>query len=336
MIPSYRLTVESTTFSTEDNNLISQIGITDKIGNVADTLDFSIAYDGSYEIPKTKGKCTVEIGYTGVLPVGVTDGLWEVGTFIIENVSLSVSKSAGNAIAVRAISMPESPETAKSLQNSHTRQWQSYELKETTFATIVDEVCRGAGLSAEIDKEIAGIEMPFTAQVGETDAEFLTMLSAGRNARVKYNNQTVVIVRKDAATLPTVDISADSHISDYTHSVSTRSDIKQVDATYRDSENAVKVVKAGSGEPKLVIKRLFPSETAATDAAKSLLAHIQRDTEQLNMTLPTHPNLRAESPLNLSGFEGNTDGLYICYEVQHTLDSSGLMSTAAAKKRVQV
>ena len=236
---------------------------------------------------------------------------------------------------VRAISMPESPDTAQSLQNSNIRQWQSYELKETTFATIVDEVCRGVGLTATIDEEIASIEMPFTAQVGETDAEFLTNLAAIRDAQVKYQGDRVIIIKKDKSTLPTIEIAASGNITDYNHSTSTRSDIKMVEATYRDTDNSVKVVSVGSEEPKLVIKRLFPTQAVATDAAKSLLAHVQRNTEKLTMTLPTMPNLRAESPVELSGFEGNTDGLYICYEVAHKFSRSGLMSTIQAKKRVE-
>ena len=338
MTPKYELIVESTTLSNvgESQNLLSSLTVTDKLGPVADTLDFTLAYDGSFQLPPTKGQCEIKLGYEGtLLPPGIQAGLWNVGTFIVEEVVFDSSRRNGKTMSVRAISMPASPETGRSLQNSTTRQWQSYELKETTFATIVNEVCRGAGLTATIDSDLASIEMPFTAQVGKTDAAFLTEIAAIRDAQVKYSGQTVIIIKKDKSTLPTIQIAANGNITDYQHSVSSRSDIKQVDATYRDADNSVKVISVGSGAPKLVIDRLFPTEAVATDAAKSLLAHIQRDTEKLSLTLPTVPNLRAESPVELSGFEGNTDGLYICYEISHRFDSGGLISTIQAKKRVE-
>lgn len=329
MKPQAEIKVNGTVIAdTKTQTRLETLNITDKIGMSADTVDATLFFDGSYALPPIKGKCEARIG---------NPELWLVGTYIIESVTLNWSRTGGGVLHVRGTSMPENPETVASLQNSHTRSWQSFALKGTTFATIVNEVCAGAGLSADIDGDLAKIEMPNTFQTGETDAEFLTRICSIRDGKVKYSDSKVIIVKKDKTRLPTQTVNFDTHtFMDFNFEEQSRDDIKAVEAIYIDPNGVAQTVTAGGGEPKLVIKQPYPDKETATTAAKSLLAHVQRNIVEFAMTTDTVPNLRAESPVQLQNFNvPQINGLYICYEVTHTFSrGGGLLSTSRLKKRV--
>ena len=147
MIPIYQIIVDgqdlTNTINRGEKSLLENLSISDKIGLTSDTFNFTLVYDGSFRIPPTKGKCEVSIGYESVVPRNpqIQYGLWKVGDFIVESVNFSSSRS-GKTLQVTATSMPQSPNSAlDSLQNSHTRYWQSYAVKGTTFEFIVNEVC---------------------------------------------------------------------------------------------------------------------------------------------------------------------------------------------------
>ena len=341
MKPIYRIIVDGNDITNlinpQDRSLLQRLSVSDKIGNVSDTCDFTLVFDGSYRLPPTKGLVEISIGYDLVIPrnVKIEYGLWEVGKFVIESINFSSSRSNGRSLQVSATSMPQSPNTAlNSLQNSHTRYWQSHEVKGTTFEDIVNEVCSAAGLEPEIHENLKNIKMPFTAQTSQTDAEFLTQISSIRDGQVKYSDKKVIITLKDKSLLPEITIDASvKEIVSYSWSTSSRNDIRRVDATYKDDNNKIITVSVGSGEPAYIIKDLQPDVDTARDVADSLLSHTQRNQTSVNISMATHPNLRAETPIKLTNFdEPEIDGTYIVEEVNHQLNkSSGLISTITAK-----
>ena len=348
MTPQYKIVVDgqdiTNIINPEDKSLLQNLSVTDRIGNTSDHCNISLSFDGSFKIPPTRGVVEISIGYKAVVPRNsqIQYGVWKVGTYIVEGIDFSSSKSGGKTLNISATSMPESPNsTVESLQNSHTRFWQSYDLKETTFETIVNEVCNAAGLKVDIHDSLKSIKMPFTAQVGQTDAEFLTQISAIRDGQVKYNNDQVIITLKDKSRLPEISIDGSvKHIISYDWSTSTRSDIRRVDATYKDDNNKIQTVFAGEeGEnPAYIVKELQPDEETARNTARSLLAHTQRAQERVRLSIATQPNIRAESPIVLVNFdEPEVNGRYICEEVSHRINKSdGLLSTISAKKEAEV
>ena len=195
-----------------------------------------------------------------------------------------------------------------------------------------------SGLKVDIHEDLKGIEMPFTAQVGQTDAEFLTQISSIRDGKVKYNDDQVMIILKDKSRLPEIEI--DGSIKDiisYSWSTSSRNDIRRVDATYKNDDNKILTVSSGIGEPAYIVKDIQPDIETAQNISKTILDHAQRGQTTLTISIASQPNLHAESPIRLINFdEPEINGLYICEEVRHQLDrSSGLISTITAKPQAE-
>ena len=346
MIPRYKIVVDgqdiTNKIDNDERSLLQNMSITDKIGNTSDNCNISLTFDGSFKIPPTRGKIEISIGYEAVVPRNsqIQYGIWKVGTYIVESVNFNSSRDGGKTLTISGTSMPESPESVlQSLQNSHTRFWQSHDLKGTTFEDIVNQVCNEAGLKSDIHEQLKGIKMPFTAQVAQTDAEFLTQISSIRDGKVKYNDDQVIIVLKDKSRLPEITIDGSIRdILDYNWSTSTRNDIRRVDATYKNDDNKIITVSAGKGSPAYIIKELQPDEETANNTARSLLAHTQRSQESVGVSIATQPNIHAESPILLVNFdEPEVNGRYICEEVRHTFNkSTGLYSSIIGKKVAEV
>lgn len=347
MNPQYKIIIDgqdiTNIINSEERSLLESLSITDRMSNQSDALDFTLTYDGSFRIPPTRGKIEISIGYDPVIPRNpeIEYGIWLVGVFIVEGINFNASKSGGKVLQINSTSLPQSPNSAiKSLQNSNTRFWQSFEKKGTTFADIVNEVCNGANLKADIHAELSGIKMPFTAQVNQTDAQFLTKISSIRDGVVKYNDDQVIIALKDKTSLKKIQIDGSRQdILSYSYATSTRNDIRSVDAEYIDDNNKMVTVNiGGGGEPKYIIKDTQPDKDTAENAAKALLAHAHRNQIIVSISIATHPNLRAESPLELIGFdEPEVNGEYIVEEVRHQLNKSeGLTSVITAKREAEV
>lgn len=340
MKPRYQIEVDGQSINniidTENKTLLKTLQLSDKIGMASDTCNFQLVFDGSYKLPPTKGEVKVSIGYDSVIPRNpkIQYGIWEVGTYVVESVEYRSSKSEGDLAIVSATSMPQNGEQAyESLQNSHTRYWQSYDLKGTTFADVVNQVCTEAKLKANIHPDLADIKMPFTTQIGHTDAKFLTYISAIRDGKVKYLGDEVIITLKDKTNFPEVVLERNEiDLMSFSWKTSSKNDVKRVMAEYTDENNKIMKVTQGQGLPAHQIENRFSNKETAENAAKALLAHLQRKQVTVNLQIPTIPYLKAERPLKLTGFLGEINNEYIIEEVSHTLNKgSGLFSRITAQ-----
>ena len=351
MTPKYQIIVDGQNLNNiidnQDKQLLKSLTVVDKIGISADTCDFTIVFDGSFSIPPQKGEVKISVGYDAVVPNNpqIQYGIWEVGSFIVESVSFDSSKSSGETLTVSATSLPQNQETLYALQNSKTRYWQSFELDGTTFATVVNQVCNEASLKATIHPELAGIQMPFTAQINQKDSQFLTYISALRDGVVKYGTGrgsdgnvayakdliTITLKDKNVAQPITIDKNERDIIS-YNWKTSSRNEVKRVEAEYTDNANNIMKVSRGEGLPAQIIENRFPDKVTAENAAQALLNHLNRKVETVTIEIATIPNLKAETPLTLSGFLPEINGEYIIESVTHRLTKgSGLTSSIVAQ-----
>ena len=324
MTPQYQILVDGRDITETIAENFIRLSITDKIGLSADTVDFSIFFDGSFTIPRAGVTLEIKIGYAET-------GLWDAGRFIVEETNLS---GVPDVLSVRGISMPLSPQSSiEALQGSTDRVWQSYDLEQTTFSAVVNAVCGDAGLSTKIAKELANIKMPYTWQIAETDAEFLTRITQLRNGIIKYREDQVLFEIKDSDKLDTVKIEQTECMS-YDFTFSERTDIKSITAKYQVNEDGeVKMYTAGSGDPHKILRFDYPDLETATEAAESLLKKLQRETIETNISLPTKPGLLAEAKIELSGFpDDSLNKSYIISEATHNLED-GLISEITAKQR---
>ena len=324
MTPQYQIIVDGRDITDAIIENFISLNIKDKIGFSADTADLSIFFDGSFAIPRAGVTLEIKIGY-------VEQGLWEVGKFIVEETSLS---GVPDVLEIRGISMPQSPQaSSEALQGSTDRTWQSHEIDGTTFEVVVGKVCGEAKLTTKIAPELAKIKMPFTAQIGESDAEFLTRITLLRNGIIKYHETQVIFELKDSEKLGTIEIDLTECISyDFTFSERTR--VSSVTSKYQVNEIG-EVVKytAGDGKPHKVIRSTYPDRETAINAAESLLKKLNRSTVEMNVSLPTKPGLFAEKRIELTGFpDDSLNRGYIVEEVTHNLEG-GLTSEIRGQQK---
>ena len=306
--------------------------VTDKVGPSGDTLDLTLGFDGTYAIPRAGVVLEAKIGYA-------EEGLWPVGKFVVEETLLSGGADAADELNIRAVSSPLSPQASvDALQGATERVWQSFAVDGTTFQTIVDEVCKAAGLTAKIDASLTAIQMPFTSQIKESDIAFLHRIASLRDGIIKYHGAQVIIEKKDSGKLGSLNIAMKDTITSYAFTASERTKASSVVSKYQDADaGEVILYTAGTGKPRIVINNTFPDRKSAVDAAETLLRHLQRNTEEVNITMPTVAGLLAEKIINLSDFpDASLNGVFIVESVTHKLsNTAGLSSTLKALKRVQ-
>ena len=303
--------------------------ITDKIGLSADTLDLTLGFDGTYAIPRAGVVLEAKIGYA-------EEGLWDAGRFVVEETHLAGGANAADELNIRGTSVPESGQaTMSALQGTTERVWQSFAEAGTTLGTIINEVCRDAGLTAKIDPSLASIEMPWRFQT-KSDMEFLHRLASLYDAIIKYHDTQVIIEKKDAGSIGSLNIANSETITSFDFTESERTRFASVVSKYQDKDAGM-VVKytAGSGEPRKVIENAFPDRTTAVHAAETILKHLTRLTVYAQITMPTVAGLFAEKVINLSDFpDASLNTEYIVEQVTHKLTATGgLSSTIKARKR---
>ncbi|WP_255453403.1 phage late control D family protein [Wolbachia endosymbiont of Atemnus politus] len=98
--------------------------------------------------------------------------------------------------------------------------------------------------------------------------------------------------------------------------------------SYEKGEQISKTV--GSGEPSYAIQKIYPNAESAISAAKARFKQLQRNNETLEMTIPGNSALFAEAKLNLVGFNQDIDGEWVIDKAEHTLNSSGYLTTLSA------
>ena len=330
--PIYQILLNGADINSLIEDKFISLTIVDKIGLSADTLDLTLNFDGTYTIPRAGVVLGVKIGYA-------EEGLWPKNfwKFVVEETNFTGGADAADTLNIRGTSIPESPQAAVgALQGATERVWQSFDIDGTTFKTIVDEVCSDAGLTAKIDPTLAAIQMPFTAQLNESDAEFLHRITIIRDGIIKYHDTQVIIEKKDSDKLGTLNIPKTNTITSYEFTNSERTKVASVVSKYQDA-NAGEVIKytAGSGKPRKVIRQTFPDRKSAVDAAESLLKQLQRETVDVQIVMPTVVGLLAEKVINLSDFpDASLNSEYIIESVTHKLhNTAGLSSTIKARKR---
>lgn len=325
MTPKYAIVVgEERDLTSTIADKLKKLSVQDKVGISADTADIELFFDGSFAIPRPGITLEIKIGYEEAR-------LWSVGKFIVAETTLS---GPPDTLRIRGTSLPQSPQAAvEALQGTTERVWQSYEINRTTFEDIVNEVCTDAKLTTKIAPELAKIEMPFTAQIGESDAEFLIRITGLRNGIIKYHDTQVIFERKDSEKLGTLNIDF-TECTQWSFTHSERTQFSSVTAKYQVTEEGkVQVYTAGKGKPHKVIRSTFPDRGTAVSAADSVLKNLKRSTIKASVTLPTIPGLLAETKISLTGFpDASLNREYIVEAVTHTLSREGLTSQCSAKQ----
>ena len=86
--------------------------------------------------------------------------------------------------------------------------------------------------------------------------------------------------------------------------------------------------QAGTGEPVYRLKNTYPTHDEAMHAAAGRLDQLQREGKKLRIELPGRPDLRAESPVTVSGIRSGVDGDWVVERVSHSISKQGYKTSA--------
>lgn len=321
--PDYQLFAEGENITNRVKPLLDSLQITDQIGGSSDSLRLTLAYTGGFQLPDTGATLLVKVGYEET-------GLWDVGSYVVDSRVVSKAKGSVANLAIQAESLPVSATgTRRQLQNSH-----NFAYFNKTFGEIVEHVCSRAGLSAQVASDVASIPMPMTSQFNESDAEFLYRISVFRDVVVKYNDEAVVFVRKDAGLLGSLDVYENAVLS-YQYSLKDRTRFEKLIVPYTDKElGEVQHLEYGDGEPVKRIRNIAPDKKTAQEIATRWLKDLHRKSFEVQFSVPANPDVVAEKIVSFHDFQDiNASDDYVLTSVTHSLSRASFTSACVAKIR---
>ena len=309
MTPAYRIEIDGKDFTDLWGKRLTSLSITDEAGIKSDTLE--VEFDGRDKIraPKIGAKVRVWLGYA---PAPVLRG-----QFIIDEWNLS-----GPLRTLRVSA--KAAELTSRIRAAKTRAFDGKAL-----GAIVNQIAADHGLTAQVDSELASIQIAHIDQANESDLGFLSRLAKRNGGTFKLSDGKVMMAKKGGANLPSgtaktaIALTPDM-VGSWSFTQGKRGEYKTVSASYMDHAKGKRVsVKAGSGEPKHRIRTLYGSKAEAEAAVKAELGAYTRGQGTFEVSGPGIPTMFAEASVTAAGFDQDVDGGYLVKSVRHTLEGGG-------------
>ncbi|KQZ87184.1 hypothetical protein ASD64_07010 [Mesorhizobium sp. Root157] len=209
-----------------------------------------------------------------------------------------------------------------------------------TVGEIIEQIAADNGLQPAISAKVAGIKVPYRAQLGESDANLLSWLGQRFNAVASAKDGRLVFSRKgDAMTmggaaLPLVTVGPDDLADECVFRGTARAAYGKVRAYWHDQDEAVrKKVEEGDGDLAAEITEPFQDEDEAREAVKGRKEGLEREEETLSLQLWGRPDAQADAELQLDGCDKDADGSWSIETVQHKFSGTSAYTTSIEAKR---
>ncbi|MBD0392034.1 phage tail protein [Wolbachia endosymbiont of Pentalonia nigronervosa] len=294
---------------------VISIHLTDESGTIDDVAEVCVNYENEdVDVPN---ELNIALGYreTGVLPMGI---------YTVNEVTI---QSPPKTLLIKA----HATNLRISLKEKVSREWHQITLKN-----LVKEIAQKHGYGYKVAEEFKDVLIPHINQTEESDISLLTKIAVEREAMAKLAGGYILFIPKNMAKSATGKALGTTTIKpqDTTN--------WQVHFTVRDKYNSViakwysyekgETIKemVGSGEPSYIMLEIYPNAESALSAANAKLKQLKRSNETLEITMPGNPQIFAEAKLNLIGFNQAVDGEWVVNRAEHTLNSSGYLTTLSA------
>ncbi len=318
--PAVQITADGTDVTGNIMPGLVSLSITDGVGIDSDSVRFEIDdKDGVIEPPEKGAELQVQAGYE--------DDLYDFGTFIVDQVSLS---GWPQVISVTARSMDGLSEAKQERDESY--------LKEDypTYGDIFEELAGRMELGSSISEDIASKAIEYESQFGESDIAFASRLGDKVDAAVSIKEKTLVVVPRGSgqaaggSSLPTIEITRPGNLISYnvtTVNVPKHSTVRAV--WFDRQENVDKEIVVSSGEegPEFLLRRNFQSEDDAREEAQAVAESLKRGEGNAMFEIDGTPSARAESYVNVSGVRDLVDGEWRATTVTHSFSGGGSYTT---------
>lgn len=326
--PEYRLVANKSDITGMISERLVSLRYTDEAGLESDVLEIVLADhdpDNPIQVPPTGAELELFMGYDGKAE--------RIGLFVCDEVEIA-GWPGEMTIRARAAPFDTSKGGLANLQSQKTRSW----AKGTLLGNMVKKIAKEHGMAAAVMETLAKVALPHIDQADESDLHFLGRVVKKYDGIVKPAAGKLILAKIGSAktisglSLPSVTL-APEDVSRFRMVVSKRETAGMVVAYWHAMKNAKRnEVKVGQGEPVKRLKMYYPTKEMALAAARSELDRRERRKVTVSITLPGRTDLVAEGRVILSGFRDGVDGEWSITRAEHSMDSSGFVTTVEAEQ----
>ena len=321
--PAYRVTLEGRDITPNIDPRLMSLTLTQCRADEADQLDLVLDdSDGLLSLPRTGVELTFAIGWAGA-------ELTPKGTFIVDEVEHS---GAPDQVQIRA----RSADLRGPLRNRAVQSWH-----DTTLGAIVQTIAQRNALQARVDSSLGGTPIAHVDQANESDIGFVSRLAqrydavatvkAGRLLLLPINGARTA----SGAAMPALTLTRQAGDQHRYHAAD-REAYTGVRAYWHDPKRAKQVsVLVGQGGNAKRLREGHANEVDALAAAQAEWRRIQRGAATFELTLAVGlPGADAQSPLAVSGFKPDIDGIdWLVTRVTHTISDGGFTTRMEAQRQ---
>lgn len=326
--PEYRLVANKSDITGMISERLVSLRYTDEAGLESDVLEIVLADhdpDNPIQVPPTGAELELFMGYDGKAE--------RIGLFVCDEVEIA-GWPGEMTIRARAAPFDTSKGGLANLQSQKTRSW----AKGTLLGSMVKKIAKEHGMAAAVMETLAKVALPHIDQADESDLHFLGRVVKKYDGIVKPAAGKLILAKIGSAktisglSLPSVTLEPED-VSRFRVVMSKRETAGMVVAYWHAMKNAKRnEVKVGQGEPVKRLKMYYPTKEMALAAARSELDRRERRKVTVSITLPGRTDLVAEGRVILSGFRDGVDGEWSITRAEHSMDSSGFVTTVEAEQ----
>ncbi len=316
MKPDFSVTSNGNDITADIADRLLKLSVKDEAGLKSDTCSIELDdRDQKLSLPATGVELEIKVGF---------ENLVSLGKYTVDEVTV---KHPPSRVSVKGKAMQDDFKTKK------TRSWDDKYISE-----IVAQIGMEHGLNSRVASQFQGIKIEHIDQTEESDINFLTRLGKDHGAVVKPAGGMLLFVNQgegksaSGQSLGTAEILLEECIS-WSATVSERGNYETVTARFNDKETGLEqTVSAGlitGNEDGLThkIKKLYPTELEALDAAESELKSLNTGKISVNLTIIGRTDIFAERPIKLTGFRSDpVSGNFTIHSVTHELSSNGYIT----------
>lgn len=325
MKPTFRAEVDGNDITAKIKDRLLSLRVTDLPGFKTDSIEIRLdnrAVDGGayLPLPPTNRRIDLHLGYK-------ESGLFYIGAFTVDLVGM---EGPPDSMVIKA----KAAKWMAGLKDPRSRSWH-----EVTLGDIVMTIAQEHGYQPAISDKLASIAIPHVDQTEESNAHLLTRLAIDHGATFKAAGERLIFVatgEEKSATgrdIEPVTLALKGDVLTWSCTIRDREKYDAVEAQWHDLDAAeTKVKRIGEGNRVFRMRHTYADESQAHAAATARLATFRMGNATLDgLTVMGNPKIRAETPIELTGFHPSVPASWVASRVEHVLNSGGFKTTIEAE-----
>lgn len=265
------------------------------------------------------------------LHMGYADNITDMGTFVIDSVTLGGGADKADTMQIEAKGI----NTSSKMFDRKYKIWKSEEKgKPLMLGDIIKKIATGHGLTGKVSPVLATVEVQREIQRRESDISFLRYLAEKHQAVVSFYKKNLALVHLNTATVSGAPIPpqiiSPTLIKSWNVTFGNRWDFKKIKAEWWDADEAgLKVAETVNSNADAGIDKEYTIKSIAgseKEAMRLALAEKKRLSDQCNMLtidMIGNANIYPLTPVVIAGVRNHVDGTWMVGDVSHNLSSSG-------------